>query len=110
MESRAVDLYDSNGYVIEDSTTMERGRQIVKQRVKKLIPPATLSFIRTHRERTALNRVGRIACDTATLSRSIDHPKLREVFTSHRINSEWPEVDREISMFSIPDSAEGVNP
>ena len=85
----------------------------MRQQLKKFIPPAILPFIVRlvrHRDRLALNRVGRIACDTAALSRSIDHPKLREIFTSHHINSEWPEVERDISMFSIPDNAGGVNP
>lgn len=85
----------------------------MRQQLKRLIPPTILPFavrLVRHRDRIALNRVGRIACDTTALSRSIDHSKLREIFTSHHIDSEWPELEREISRFSIPDNAGGVNP
>jgi len=81
----------------------------MKQQTKKLSPLSImLRFIRTRREKRDLNQLRSIPCNATALSRSIDQTKLQQFFLSQDMESEWLEVDREISSLRITEKAGGI--
>ncbi len=82
----------------------------MKALLKSIIPLSLLDPLIRSRQIKKLRDVGRISPPSSGFLRKTDPMELQGFFNSARCNSEWPEVNREISSFAIVDGISGVNP
>jgi predicted O-methyltransferase YrrM len=82
----------------------------VKLLVRSVIPLPLLRLLIKWRQERALKRTARVSPVSSSVLRKIEPLELEGFFKSSQYGSEWPEVSREISTFSIVDGISGVNP
>jgi len=81
----------------------------MRRLVKKLLPRALSNFISLHNEKKQLAKLGRIRPDISNLSSSFNEDILANVFSSGEMGALWPQVEQEMSSFSVVETADGVN-
>jgi len=81
----------------------------MKKLIKQLLPHSLSQFIRLRNQNKQLSRLDRIKLNVSHLSSSFNDHSLKEVFVSREITAEWPQVEQEVSSFSLAETAGGVN-
>jgi predicted O-methyltransferase YrrM len=81
----------------------------IKHRAIRLLPQDLYNALRIQLDKRRLGAIPGRTCPVAPLRRGFDAESLRQVFLSKEVESEWPEVEREISSLDITEQAGGVN-
>ncbi|MGH9195632.1 MAG: O-methyltransferase [Acidimicrobiia bacterium] len=82
----------------------------IKQRAIRLLPQGLRNALSIQLDKRRLGAIPGRTCPAAPLRRGVDAESLGQVFLSKEVESEWPEVEREISSLAITEQVGGVNP
>ena len=81
----------------------------IKQQMKRIVPPFLKRTYRIRYEMKELHSRSVLDCDLKNL-KSIDDVCLNEMFSSHEIGMEWPDIENKLEMLGSTDGTDGVNP
>lgn len=82
----------------------------VKQYAIRLLPQSLRNALLIQLDKRRLGAIPGRTCLAAPLIKGLDAESLGQVFLSTKVESEWPEVEREISSLAITEQVGGVNP